>query len=813
MKRTRFVRAIRIGILPAMVIFFLISCGGGGGGDSTTPATGSSGSSGGTPASTAAVIKLSASPLSVKSDNSDSSVITATVLDSSNAVVSGATVQFKTDHGQISASSADTDANGEATITFKSGTIDPSNQVATVTGSVSTLSSIVPVQIVGSTVQMAPTTLTIRDDGSVTDTLVVTVRDAAGNPVSSADVVLETVAGSTGSVAITPSSGTSSVTGTLTATVAGTSAGAVTVRATALNATASKTYTVVAAGTPVFGITSPADDPHAMSTSDPPLSITVTAPAPTATVRFATTLGTLTNTASDSGSVVDEPVAGGTATVTFTSAEAGLATIQVFDPADPATMDTTTITLTAPATAAALITVQPSASVVAPSATNVTNTVTVKATVRTTAATGDQVVGGAPVLFSIENPTGGGEQVSPVIVFTDGTGEAETTFTSGQLSSISPVIVAAQVVGEGIAGPLPNVFSFNDNAPAADTITRGDGGSFVTDDFEAGEKIRVRGSQNNDGTYIVDAVAAGALTLKDGEVLIPEAASAASTVTVLAVADSTEISIGGTARSVVIGVGTVLEAPDPTCYKLPMAVQVADNAGGAVANATVSLKLWPAFYRTGGWYDKDPDPAAISYEMYTSGTFQNEDVNENGIREPGEDVNGDGFLTPPSSAGGSIPSTVTTDENGVATFDVVYLKSYGGWITDRITATTMVSGTEYSARRYVPLPVMREDVESGNLPATAPDSPYPLSFRVPAGGTTAPYAFPPFQGTLDATHFDTYTATLGTMVGNSYTFTDPGTYSSGDVEGGEVVAILGWVLDEGVFATVDHSEKVWIYIE
>lgn len=764
-------------------------------------------------------ISLRSSSSSVRSDNSDSSIITATVLDADNSVLKGVTVRFNTDFGQISAASVETDEHGEARINFQSGTVDPSNQVATITGRVSNLTSMVPVQILGSTLELASTTQIIPNDGTIKDTLFITVRDAAGRPVPDAAVSLSS--SGTGSVALNPASGTSDVTGKLAVTVEGTVAGDATVTVTALNVTRSTTYSVFAAGTPVFGIASldgdpDYPDPYRLHTNVP-LEIIVNTPDPTSNVRVATSFGTLVNPATgQSGQVLDiDKAPDDTVTVRFTSSQAGLATIQVFDVANGKN-HSVRIVLTAPVEDAAFITLQSSASVVAPSV-GTENTVTVKATVRTSAATNYQVVGEAPVVFSIENAAGGGEHISPVIVYTDDKGEAKTTFTSGQLSSLTPVIVAAQVIGKASTGrPLANVFTFNDNAalPAdtRDTITRA-AGSFATDGFEAGQKIRIKGSQFNDGTYIVDAVTAGALTLMAGEILALEAAHPDFSVTILAVSDTTPITIGGTAGSVVIGVGTVIEDPDATAthYKLPMAVQVVDHSGKGIAGAVVSLHLWPAYYRTGGWYDQDPDPVVFSYTAYVSGAFPNEDTNENLIMEPWEDVNGDGFLTPPSSAGGSIPATVTADENGVATFNLVYLKSYGRWITSRITATTMVLGTEYSSRRFVPLPVMKSDLDTGNLLATNPLSPYPLGFRLHDGGT-ATWTFPVFRGPIGGLD-DTYTAAEGTFAGRDYSFTDPaGTYQSGDVLE-DTIGIQGWVQTSDGLKAIYHSEPVRIYFE
>jgi len=47
-------------------------------------------------------------------------------------------------------------------------------------------------------------------------------------------------------------------------------------------------------------------------------------------------------------------------------------------------------------------------------------------------------------------------------------------------------------------------------------------------------------------------------------------------------------------------------------------------------------------------------------------------------------VQTDTVLTPVNSATGIIPRTVTTDINGVANFNLVYLKAHTAWITDEI---------------------------------------------------------------------------------------------------------------------------------
>jgi len=91
------------------------------------------GGTGGPPV-TATQLVLTASSNTVKSDNSNISVITATALDANNAVVNGATVSFSTSVGQLSTASGITGATGSVTANLSSGA-NKFNQTATVSAS------------------------------------------------------------------------------------------------------------------------------------------------------------------------------------------------------------------------------------------------------------------------------------------------------------------------------------------------------------------------------------------------------------------------------------------------------------------------------------------------------------------------------------------------------------------------------------------------------------------------------------------------------------------------------------------------------
>lgn len=94
----------------------------------------------------------------------------------------------------------------------------------------------------------------------------------------------------------------------------------------------------------------------------------------------------------------------------------------------------------------------------------------------------------------------------------------------------------------------------------------------------------------------------------------------------------------------------------------------------------------------------------------TRGVCPNEDSNRNGVREDGEDLNGNGELDP---AGVTITTvgTGSTDSNGKAIVRIEYSRDRATWIDYRITITATVAGSEgkavYTGTRY----------GLGNLPA------------------------------------------------------------------------------------------------
>jgi hypothetical protein len=625
--------------------------------DSSDTDTGTSG---------AAVLAVSTDTFSIESNDEDYAEITATVLDANNGSLEGVTVVFSCDSGRLSSSTATTDTTGNATVQLRSGSIDKSNRNITVTGRVTGVdSSSTVVQVTGTTVTPIVGKTSLDGDSGETTILTVDVDDSNGDAIANTAVVV-TINGakSSGTVTFeTSAQGTTNSEGIFEVTVAGAQQGDVVLTITAAGETVDtdayeQTINVTgAAEGGSFRISSPSSDPASLTTGST-LAITVEAPSQSQ-VLFSTSLGTFTESGSN---IYTAAVNSGTASATLSSTSAGVATVQAANADGLSPSDTLTVGIAAPASSAAALSLQGSASVVAPSVGDVENSITLSATVTNS---GDEPVGDAYVAFSISNPTGGGEYISPVVKSTNDQGVATTTFTSGLLSSDpTGVTVTAQVVGTSI-----------------------------TDTFQ--------------------------------------------------------VVIGGTAGSIMIGRGTTISSVDSdTAYSQPMTVVVADANGNPVTGADVSLSVWPERYYDGYW--KDTGDEIIPY--YIAGA-QNEDVNRNVRRDTLEDEiqlgawtcipstdgdwpfiytssddinggNGDELLTPPNSAAGTLPTTVTTDEYGKAEFELVYAKASAAWVYADITASTTVLGTETLTTLNLRLPWLEGDEEH------LADSPFNLYERL-----------------------------------------------------------------------------------
>lgn len=560
--------------------------------------------------------------------------------------------------GQLSKSSEVTDENGIAEVQISSGTSVRRNQIIEIIAEINGLDpTSIPVQIVGTNINLEADRTTLGEA-----TLTISIKDASMNPIYNAWARITSVDPQSGERnqkilfkvdnegPATELTDTTDVNGEI----------EVKLKANAVEGTGLTLVQVESMGTKrtkefttspelAFGIKSPEPEPsgYIEGWTDAEIPFQVEA-AEGHTVRFSTTFGfwkkEVGETDNETQQVLTEvEVIDGLAVAYLKSNQAGISTVQVVDEVNVGATEIAQVAFAAPSDKAKKISLQASATVVAPSIGDLVNTVTLSAVVKTDT---DQVVSDAWVAFAMNNTTGGGETISPVVVQTDSFGVARSTFSSGTLSSgAQGITIVARIVNTEIS-------------------------------------------------------------------------------------DSTAIVIGGTAGSLNINPGSKIQSVNTdTAYQLPMSIIVSDANGNAVSGATVSLSTWPELYSTGGWTNCPEGQQGCC--IYTTGNYENEDVNRNLIcdgcsSEPpcstagqdNEDKDGNCKLTPPGSAVGTLPSSIVTNENGIGEFNLTYPKSSAGWIYAEIKASTLVSGSETQSVYKFWLPWAGEDAASCSLPAS-----------------------------------------------------------------------------------------------
>jgi protocatechuate 3,4-dioxygenase beta subunit len=749
-------------------------------------------------------LSLSTTKTTVQTNGSDSATITALVLDENNAPVAGATVNFTSDGGQISAANVVTNASGQAIITFSSGP-DKFNHTVTITASINALSASIPIVLYGTQLTLTPATAQLSVGGPPFDTqqIIVKAIDAGGIPIYNASIAIAFNPGASDAT-LTPAAGdyTTNYAGEISLLLtAGDDAGTATVSADGLNTSAEGTYVL---GDPVdiFRITAPSTSPYSAPADGSEVNVTVHAGGLLAgqwivlTTSFGTWTGSPTNTVYRQLSAANDDI-----TVPISSNLAGTATIQAYSFDDPTIMDFAQISFYNPASKACNIVIDASQTNILPSTGTTEYSLVVKAKVYDCFGS---PVGGAIVDFYLTNTTGGGEYLTPVSAITNSAGIAESTFTSGTLSTgsapSSAVVVHARVATP--AACTPEVITITCNADVGGNL----GGDYftlssATDDYyvwydvadgstdpgtivpalAAFTGIEVNIATNASANAVAAATRAAINSTPGFEASVAANVVTAETcgnVTDAGVAgnttgfgigvadgsgdaykeDTIAITIGGAVANIAIGSATVItSAQDETLYELPVTVLVADTNGNPVPGVLVSLSLKPSLFRTGLWckiadewdpYGDHPVGLSCASLGTTPFDFVNEDLNNNAVLDGDEDQDGsyslgdpdlpdyfdgyssgdevpgltDGLLTPGQSVAGTIPSNVTTDENGVATFKLIYLKEYAIWVQDQITATCEVYGTEYITKSRSWLPYASNEQEVIRL--AFPESPF-----------------------------------------------------------------------------------------
>jgi len=202
---------------------------------------------------------------------------------------------------------------------------------------------------------------------------------------------------------------------------------------------------------------------------------------------------------------------------------------------------------------------------------------------------------------------------------------------------------------------------------------------------------------------------------------------------------ATNLTVGDRALFITLGTGNRIESPDPATYLKTFALFVTDANSNPVKDVDLTITgtpvkytelldpnaqpgdanyqvIRPAFQK--GYWIQFPSPEAFEFWVpVVTHTCANEDIDDDAVLDPGEDLNGDQELTPGNIV--AITGNVTTDTNGQAIIELRYPKTFAAWSTIKITASAPVQGSESEASQFFTLSASAEDLVIESTPPNA----------------------------------------------------------------------------------------------
>ena len=188
------------------------------------------------------------------------------------------------------------------------------------------------------------------------------------------------------------------------------------------------------------------------------------------------------------------------------------------------------------------------------------------------------------------------------------------------------------------------------------------------------------------------------------------------------------LTVAQQALFITLGTGNLIAEPTTTTFALPYSALVTDTAGLPVANAVINLNVVPVATSTGldayaKGYWQVTKGATPPWSQVITASCLNEDLNQNGILDPGEDFNGNGRLDPGNVATVS-KTSLTTDASGFAYFDVLYAQQYAQWVRKELTARANVAGSQATETARFILPILASKLAAEGVSPPGNPSPY-----------------------------------------------------------------------------------------
>jgi hypothetical protein len=223
---------------------------------------------------------------------------------------------------------------------------------------------------------------------------------------------------------------------------------------------------------------------------------------------------------------------------------------------------------------------------------------------------------------------------------------------------------------------------------AAGNLVKNQTVTFTLDDVTGGSLSVAQGITNSQGRVQTFYTSSTQTSAANGVVVT-------AAVQGTALSDTVNLTVAERELFISLGTGNSIEEPNVAQYRVEYVVQVTDAQGSGVSDVTVQVSLLSLEYRKGfrTWN-------GVNWVTTVTAACPDEDVNNNGILDPGEDGNGSGLLEAgniaAASAQGIGGGTLTTDSNGFGFVDIFYPQEYAYYIEAELTATASVAGTEFA---------------------------------------------------------------------------------------------------------------------
>ncbi len=254
---------------------------------------------------------------------------------------------------------------------------------------------------------------------------------------------------------------------------------------------------------------------------------------------------------------------------------------------------------------------------------------------------------------------------------------------------------------------------------AANNLVKNANVSFtITADPTGGKLTSSSGITDVTGSASVTYVAGATSSAQNGVTV-----SATATIGATTAVGTASLTVSGQSLLVRLGTDNKVGGTTPLNTKTYVAI-VTDAAGNPVVGTTVQFALRPSRYRKGTFV---PDPTNTFWVQSVSATCPNEDLNFNGILDPGEGLVAWPAGQTPSLLPGAVASvnaSAVTDASGIATATITYAKSYSLWVEETLEARTAVTTNDPPSQATFFLPGLADDYISINIQPPGRPSPF-----------------------------------------------------------------------------------------